>query len=222
MYVVSIDVGIVNLAIVFCELTDDNQFQLVQIISCETVDTRIMSHVNVKIDACKLGHTKTATDRLSHLIQERRNLFDQCSHVLIERQPIMGHTDVEQVLYTIFREKAELISPNSMHKFFNISGYTYDGRKNMTVHIADQILPIESFPGYHVLDRKHDIADAICILLFWSSMKRNEFLLENINARTYYKKNEYEHDDEDRNALGDNKSVIIFANKLNKYRYNKK
>lgn len=170
MFVSSIDVGIVNLGVIFVEL-DDITLQLIQIIYVDNVNSTVFEHNVVSHDNCTLGHMKTTTDRLMHFVQERQPMFDMCLHVLIERQPPLGHTDVEQILFFMFRDKAVLISPNAMHKFFKISNHSYENRKHQTVLIANAFLSIDQFPEYHNLERKHDIADAFCQLLFWVDMQ---------------------------------------------------
>ena len=99
-------------------------------------------------------------------------MFDACTHVLIERQPLVGHTDVEQILFFMFRHKAVLVSPNAMHNYFKISKYSYETRKYKTVMLAAHFLSVDHFPEYHCLERKHDIADALCLLLFWIHTQR--------------------------------------------------
>jgi hypothetical protein len=163
MLVASIDVGIINLAVVFARIADD--FTVESIERVENVNTTHFEHDLVPYDDCTLGHTKTTTDRLSHFVQERAPWFDACEVVLIERQPIMGHTDVEQCLFMLFRDKAHLVSPNAMHKHFNINYLTYEWRKVKTVEIADTMLG--HHPEYLGLERRHDIADALCLLLYW-------------------------------------------------------
>ena len=167
MLVASIDVGIVNLAVAFVEV-DDTTFQLGRIVRVENVDSTVWPHVVVSREACMLGHTKTATDRIMHFIQERAQLFDACAHVLIERQPIKGHTDVEQLLFMLYRDRAELVSPNSMHKLLGINHLTYEWRKVKTVEFADAMLDPELFKEYHSMERRHDIADALCLLIYWA------------------------------------------------------
>ena len=166
MIVASIDVGIVNLAVVFVEL-DDLTRDISRICYLANVDSTVFEHCTISLSDCTLGHAKTTADRVTHFVQERQHMFDACAHVLIERQPLVGHTDVEQVLFLLFRQKAQLVSPNAMHKFFNISRYSYESRKVKTVMLADQYLPVKDFPLYHNLARKHDIADALCLLMFW-------------------------------------------------------
>ena len=40
------------------------------------------------------------------------------------------------------------------------------------VMLADQFLSVDDFLEYHCLERKHDIADALCLLLFWIHTQR--------------------------------------------------
>ena len=173
MFVCSLDVGIVNLAVIFVEL-NDTTLDVIRIIYVANVNSTVFEHNVVSQDKCSLGHMKTTTDRLTHFVQERQYMFDMCSHILIERQPPFGHTDVEQILFFMFRDKAVLVSPNAMHKFFKISNRSYETRKYMTVLIANAFLSPEQFPEYHTLERKHDIADALCLLLFWIHTQREQ------------------------------------------------
>jgi hypothetical protein len=176
MLVASIDVGIVNLAlIVVCV---DAEWRVVRVVHAEVTDTRVLEHRTVSAEACLLGHTKTATDRLTHFVQNRAELLDACDKVLIERQPIQGHTDVQELLFLMFRAKAELVSPNSMHKHFNIGHYTYEGRKQQTVAIAEHFFHHQPGSPYHTLERKHDIADALCLCLFWLSREKAKQAVE--------------------------------------------
>ena len=141
MFLASIDVGIVNLAVVFAELHDVT-FEITRFLQLENVNTTIMSHTTVTRQNCTLGHAKTTADRISHFVQERQTLFDACQ----ERQPLVGLTDVEQVLFLLFRTKAQLVSPNAMHCFFNINGFNYQGRKQQTTMIVDHYLDPHVFP----------------------------------------------------------------------------
>jgi Holliday junction resolvasome RuvABC endonuclease subunit len=165
MLVASIDVGITHLALVFARISES--FQLIRVQRTECVDSTQFEHTRVSAELCTLGHTKTTADRIAHVVQERQHLFDACHHILIERQPLQGHTHVEQVLFMLFRARASLVSPNAMHKHFRINHFTYEGRKQQVVRIVDELLPLHHFPHYHSLERKHDVADAICLLLFW-------------------------------------------------------
>lgn len=162
--IASIDVGIINLALVVVEVEDA---AVTRVVHLGVSDTTKFEHNRVHYDNCVLGHTKTTTDRVNHFVQERLDLFERADKVLIERQPIQGHTDVEQVLFMLFRDRAELVSPNAMHKYFQINHLTYEWRKVKTTEIADASFQHLNFPHYFRLQRRHDIADAWCLLLFW-------------------------------------------------------
>lgn len=172
MLIASIDVGITHLALVFAQVEPGGSPVTLHQIEC--VDSTVFQHDAVPVDKCTLGHTKTTADRIAHVVQERQHLFDACTHVLIERQPLQGHTHVEQVLYLLLRHKAHLVSPNAMHKFFNISHFTYEGRKQQVVRIVDDMLPLDRFAKYHALERKHDVADAMCLMLYWLNTQKQQ------------------------------------------------
>lgn len=172
MLIASIDVGIINLALVVMRVS--NGWRVEQVVHAEVTDTRVFEHTVVAAEVCALGHTKTATDRLTHFVQERAELLDACDVVLIERQPIQGHTDVQEVLFLLFRAKAVLVSPNAMHKHFQIQHFTYEGRKQRTVAFADAFFAHLPDSVYHQLERKHDIADALCLALFWLHQREGE------------------------------------------------
>jgi hypothetical protein len=48
------------------------------------------------------------------------DFFEMADFILIERQPPMGLTAVEQLIFSRWRDKAILVHPRSMHKYFNI------------------------------------------------------------------------------------------------------
>lgn len=205
MRVVAFDVGIVNLAIVAANVHPASGV-VAQVVHVELVDTTHMEHGAVSAEACLLGHTKTHTDRLMHVIQERA-WIDECDVVLIERQPLQGHTDVQEVLFLVFRHKAVLISPNSMHKHFHIQTLPYEWRKQRTVQIAAPYLqPFKSFSG---AERQHDMADAMCILLFWLAGRQQKVKV--IAQRSC------NDDDETHNT-----AVASFGARMREYAYKKK
>lgn len=164
MRIVSFDVGINNLAYAVVDCSED--FELEEVVACDNVDIKFFEHRVVSWRECQLEHGNSATDRVNHFLQEHPE-FEQCQTVLIERQPIHGITSVEQLLYSHFRSKAFLVSPNAMHKHFRINHLDYDGRKVRTVEIAGDLL--RRFDHFEVMQRKHDIADAVCLLMFWLS-----------------------------------------------------
>lgn len=172
MFVLAIDVGIINLALVVARVRGAT-WQLEEVVHAELVDTTQMTHRVVDGDACTLGHTKTHTDRLMHVLQERP-WVQRCEVVLIERQPFQGHTDVQEVLFLLLRDRAVLISPNSMHKHFGIRTLAYEWRKVRTVELAAPYLPPSRFPAYALMERQHDVADAVCMVVFWVAVQHRE------------------------------------------------
>jgi len=165
MRILSIDVGLVNLGLVEIQTTLDNE-NIESIIFADRIDLTNLPHTIVSREQCTLYHTADAVDRVKHLIQEYQEHFDRASVVLVERQPLGGLVHVEQLLYEAFRDKTILCSPSSMHKHFHLPRGDYDGRKQRTVEIAQQYL------SGHTLwieknDRLHDVADALCIALWW-------------------------------------------------------
>lgn len=61
----------------------------------------------------------------------------------------------------MFKDKVCLISPVSMHTHFGMRHLDYDGRKERTVSLSERFANV-NIP----YERKHDIADAICMLLY--------------------------------------------------------
>lgn len=160
--ILSIDIGIINLGYVY-GITSTSKFEVLE---CNRVDITLMRHNKVKYCECKLHHDFCIPDYLDHFIQERQDLFDNADVILIERQPIMGIMNVQDLLFVRFRNKVKLISPNSVHKFFKMSS-DYDTRKIESVNIAKSYLDV--FTSFTLNDRQHDITDALLIILFYLS-----------------------------------------------------
>ena len=168
--VLSVDIGVINLGISVSTL--DENFNLIEIVWIDLINiTRFICKSEEK---CELYHTKTFCDWLNHVFQENR-FFEEADFILVERQPPMGFLAIEQLIFSRWRSKAILISPNSMHKFFGIGNFDYDGRKEKTEKIAREKIKdkalIEQLNYYH---RCHDIADSICLMLYWISKKQEE------------------------------------------------
>jgi hypothetical protein len=173
--VLSLDIGIKNLGLSVTLLNDD--YTIMEIIWIDLIDIQIFAH-NVKSEKeCKLNHTKTFCDWMNHVFQENMIIFERADIILIERQPPMGLVGIEQLIFSRWRKKSVLISPNSMHKFFHIGHYDYEQRKEQTNKISYKYIENNSnlcdkFGSYK---RSHDIADSICMMLFWISRKQKEF-----------------------------------------------
>ncbi len=169
--IASIDIGFDNLSVVnydtiLSEFTDCRKLSIRDnIFECSDSD-------------CTLGHTKTFTDRINHLVKDHSELF-AVDKILIEKQPPGFGQIIEELLFSKFREKTEFQSPVSMHAHFGIGDLDYDLRKESTVKIAHKY--IKDFPDYINNERKHDMADATCFLLYFLEKQktiRREYQLQ--------------------------------------------
>lgn len=173
--VMSIDIGILHLGISVAIL--DKEYNLIEIIWIDLINITEFSHGRyVSEEKCKLFHTKSFCDWLDHVYQENSDFFEMADYILIERQPPIGLVAIEQLIFSRWRHKAILISPNSMHKHFNIGHYDYDNRKKATEKIANKFLTnndlVEQLTYYN---RIHDITDSICLMIFWINKKQKEY-----------------------------------------------
>src|SRR5689334_3977527 len=115
--VVGIDVGIIHLGIVWASLTEEGEFckfegcDLIDLTAIErTLHQRQLQH-NEK---CKFMHTKTLVDRLRHFQEYYKDVLNKSKWIFIERQPIMGQTAIEQLLFDWYRPQAILVHPCTM------------------------------------------------------------------------------------------------------------
>lgn len=172
MYIVSIDIGIINLGLVGAYV-DNTTFKIEKIDIVRKIDITILRHLKVHARECKLYHSNEICDRVDHFLQEYKHIFDAADIVLLERQPPGGIQHVEQLLMRALRKKTILVAPTSLHKWMNINDLDYDARKVRTVRRAEPHL--SSFHEWTLWDRKHDMADAFCILEFYLSEERIKF-----------------------------------------------
>jgi hypothetical protein len=174
--ILSIDIGIIHLGITVSLI--DESYNIQEVIWVDLIDiTQFKCE-----DDCDLWHQKTFSDWLSHVFKNEYHFFNDVDVILVERQPITGITVVEQLIFYEWRNKAILISPRSMHKFFNIGHLDYDARKVFTENKARQIIkdPVLN-QQLNYFDRIHDIGDSICICLFW--LNRQKEILEKERKR---------------------------------------
>tara|TARA_B100001996_G_scaffold79095_1_gene58286 strand:- start:2388 stop:3284 length:897 start_codon:yes stop_codon:yes gene_type:complete len=164
MKILSIDVGITNLALVSCELSLD--FEIETVIHCELCNIRDMCLFCTDKN-CVLQHEKTPLDWVNHLVLFRKKVFDAADVILIERQPPGGLKDVEILLFEKFRERVKMIHPRSLHGWMRITHLDYDGRKAETEKAAQ--LYVKHTKAWELnSERRHDIADAVCFTLFYA------------------------------------------------------
>lgn len=166
-----IDVGIIHLGMSI--ITTDFEYNIKDV---NAVDLQDISDFKCDRNICKLKHDKMASDWIEHLIDYFSLAFEQVNNILIERQPPSGLIAIEQLILSKFRDKTILIHPRSMHKFFNISKYNYEDRKKCTEKIAIDLIKTDNIKDcFFSFERRHDIADSICIGIFWINIIKKEF-----------------------------------------------
>jgi hypothetical protein len=175
-YVLSIDIGILHLGLTFSSINEN--FTLREIIWFDLINITNFACDRKK---CLLYHDKTMTDYLEHVFFEHGELFGAASWILIERQPPVGLVAVEQLIFSKYRNKAILVSPNSMHCHFgwNVLNLDYETRKIYSSKVAADQLKNENraylLTNFLSLKRNHDVADSICQMLFWLYVKNKEW-----------------------------------------------
>jgi len=174
--VLSIDIGILHLGISVTLL--DKEYNKLEIIWIDLINITEFTHkYGPSRKECSLHHTKTFCDWMNHVYQENMDFFEMADFILIERQPPMGLTAVEQLIFSRWRDKAILVHPRSMHKYFNIGEYDYEQRKIYTEKIARMHLEdpeLQEQLGFY--GRAHDIADSICLMLFWIKIQQDKYI----------------------------------------------
>jgi len=150
MKIIGIDIGYYNIGVVLAE--------------CTGAEVTPLYVQKVDLTDFKTNEAPELSDMIRHFVTEYTDVFSQADQVLIERQPPGGISSVEVLLHYMFRERAILISPVSMHKHFGIGHLDYEQRKERTENIAGKYL--KDFKYYEILERKHDVADALCMILF--------------------------------------------------------
>ena len=149
--VLAIDVGYHNLALVVAE--------------CENARVEITAMKKVSLEDYKYIQTNDIVDLVPLMVREHQSWFDSADHILIERQPPGGFQNIEVLLHYMFREKAVLIHPVSLHAHFGIGRLTYEERKERTTSIAEKYIPVIPY------ERKHDIGDAVCMISYFNFRK---------------------------------------------------
>ena len=192
MKVLSIDIGISNLGYCYTELTFpelvgskyknfknneqysfENTKNYIKVINCNRIDITKVKHSKVQFCNCKLHHERCIPDYLDHFIQEHSDLFYDSDLILIERQPPVGITNVQDLLFTKFRDKVKLVSPNTVHKYFGLPG-DYLERKVVSETIAQDFL--FNFEKFTLNSRKHDISDAMLMIIYYFKIELDKII----------------------------------------------
>lgn len=138
------------------------------------VDVRTMRIVNdccVLVDAfeaqeqCtdpKCVHTKTTSSRLRHVYPKMDTIVKKSEAIYIERQPLTGMTDIEQLLFDRWRCSSVLINSRRMRKSLDCWTDDYDERKVLALQRAHQLRRsyLDTEPPWVIGDRNHDAAEA--------------------------------------------------------------
>ena len=173
LYVLSVDIGVINLGITLSKI--DREFNFIDVVWLDLINITEFSHKSVSKENCKLQHTRTFSDWLDHVYQDNEKFFQEADFIIIEKQPPRGFVVVEQLIFNKYRNKASLINPINVHTFLNMSRLDYDGRKDRSEKIAMKMSTdpdlCEQITFYH---RQHDICDSLCMLLYWLHKKREE------------------------------------------------
>lgn len=169
MKLVGIDIGYINMGVVSAELDDNCD---IKFYDAFRYNISLIKHNFIPAQECTIPHTCETCDRVAHFIQENQDLLEDADCILIERQPPMGFKDIEALLMTKYRSKVKLISPNKMHKHFNMKNLDYEQRKEKVVEIASPW--VEHIYTYASQERQHDMADAVCMCLMHAHKVKEE------------------------------------------------
>ena len=148
MRVLAIDIGYHNMGLVLAEFEDDPK-----------IHVKCMKKAS--LEDYKYIRSNDFIDLIPLFVEDHQELFDSADKILIERQPPGGFTNIEILLHYMFRDKVVLVSPVSMHTHFGMRHLDYEQRKERTVVIAEKYIE-----GDIPYERKHDIADALCMIVY--------------------------------------------------------
>ena len=170
MKILSIDVGLLNLALVYAHI--DSYFNIICVEYCYKIN--LTDYYNCQLDNCQLVHNKQIHCYMAHLFIEYGTIFEESDKILVEQQPPLVLVSVEQIIFFKYPDKCIPISPSSMHAFFQINGMHYDLRKKMTVKFAEEYL--KNFECFKNSERKHDLSDSMMFIIFFTSIERQKLI----------------------------------------------
>lgn len=148
--VLSIDVGFHNLGLVLASWPKKN----------DPLEVEVAKKVSLE-DYKYIAPSNDIVHLVPLFVDAHRPLFDSADVVLIERQPPGGFTNIQTLLHYMFIDKVILVNPISMHSHFGMRHLDYDGRKARVESIASRYVTADDY------ERKHDIADALCMILYY-------------------------------------------------------
>jgi hypothetical protein len=159
MKVLAIDIGFNNMGLVLAEC-----------VKTPIVEVEFIKKVN--LDDYKYIYSNDFVDLIPLFVDDHKEIFDKADRILIERQPPQGFTNIEILLHYMFKDKVMLISPHTLHAHFGIGHLNYEERKERMVNMMAKYIDLDTIP----YERKHDIADAYGMLLYYNFKTSVHFL----------------------------------------------
>jgi hypothetical protein len=172
MKIISIDVGVINFAYVYANVSANYE-------NISVIDHNLINLMNYSICNCDLVHSNYNSSYMKHLFRDYSCMFDEADKIIVELQCPWGIKDIEQIIMFEYQHKTELVSPNAMHNHFAMSGYDRDQRKAFTTSYAETKLDLSRY------SRKHDVADAYCQLAYYTSECKKIYKMEQIDKSKY-------------------------------------
>ena len=149
MKILAIDIGYHNMGLVLADCDRKTK-----------VEVRYIKKVS--LEDYKYIYSNDIVDLVPLFVNDHKDIFESADKILIERQPPGGFTNIEVLLNYMFKDKVLLISPVSMHSHFGMRHLNYEERKERTESIASKYIE-----GDIPYERKHDIADALCMIVYY-------------------------------------------------------
>jgi len=173
-FILSLDIGAINMAYVFCQLSPievddmDGMTYVPTPLATDRLSIVNCIHNHVSAAECTLHHSSNWCDRVAHFVAELRHILPHSPDiVLIEKQPPLGFVQIEQLLVSTFRDKMVLVNPITVHTWLGLKHgqSTREWRKEVAIKTGGHYLA--QFSQYSNDDRKHDMADAMTMILFY-------------------------------------------------------
>jgi hypothetical protein len=189
IHVMSIDIGIHNFAYVVAKWvqTKNGIWKINNFIAMKKIDlTKFDGCLETK--QCQLSphHDKCITDYLVHFCNHPAHSYHlyHCDYLLVEAQPPTGFIAIQEFFRQHYRSIFQLVQPKSVHKYYNIGKRSYDERKEFTTSYTLQqlrtLFSIDDIP----YQRKHDIGDAYCQMMFYMN-KHNHHIIDNNTLHSF-------------------------------------
>lgn len=185
---------------------------MIDILGCHLIDLTHITHECVSEEDCLLPHTHKIVDRVNHFFQEYEFMFQSVGIILIEEQPYKGVASaVEAMIFNRWRTKCQHIRPLDMLHHYGYRHYTYEHRKKISVHLAQQVLTnMGLLDLLDKFERKHDCSDAILMACFFLENKGKQ---KRKRIEEEENKKKKEHDDVD---------IKDFSTFIDQFRYRSK